>query len=215
MQQTTEVRQYFTDRAGLFDALYEDTGVLQRGFNQVFRRPMFQRYVYTLAALEKIEGRRMLDVGCGAGRYATELATHGAEVVGVDFSDEMLAMARQRAEQAGVADRAQFISDDFVDWVGSTEQRFDVSFAMGVLDYVDDAPGFIRAMASVSDHVIASFPRPTPVRMPLRKLRYWLRDCPVYFYWKREVEAMFRDAGLPNVEIKRLGFGGFWAHGMR
>lgn len=39
----------------------------------------------------------VLDVGCGTGRVAIELARHGIEVVGVDLDDDMLAVARRKA----------------------------------------------------------------------------------------------------------------------
>ncbi len=215
MQRTADVRTYFTDRAQLFDTLYEEEGIGGQVFNKIFRRPMFTRYVYTLEALGNLEGRKILDVGCGSGRYAIELARAGAEVVGVDFSEEMLKMARTRAADAGVEDKTTFINGDFTTWSREADTRFDASYAMGVLDYIDDAPAFIRMMASVSDEVIASFPPPTPVRMPLRKLRYWARNCPVHFYWQSEIKRMFHDAGLRNVTIRRLGVSGFWVQGKR
>jgi SAM-dependent methyltransferase len=215
MQQTEKVQTYFTDRARLFDALYEEDDAASRAFNRVFRRPMFQRYVFTLEGLGRLDGRRILDVGCGSGRYSVELAMAGAEVLGIDFSEEMLLMANERAAEAEVSDRVEFLAGDFIDWAEKDNERYDVAFAMGVLDYVDDAPAFIRMMASSADEVIASFPSPTPVRMPLRKLRYKVRGCPVYFYWKGEIERMFKDAGLRNLDIRRLGFGGYWVHGKR
>jgi 2-polyprenyl-3-methyl-5-hydroxy-6-metoxy-1,4-benzoquinol methylase len=215
MQRTEDVRTYFTDRARLFDALYDEDASVSRGFNRVFRRPMFTRYIYTLGALGDLEGRRILDVGCGSGRYSVELARQGAQVVGVDFSEEMLTMARERAEGAEVTDRTTFISGDFTTWAPETDERFDAAFAMGVLDYVDDATRFLEMMADISDEVIASFPTPTPVRMPLRKLRYSLRKCPVYFYWRKEIERIYRDAGMADIEVRRLGFSGYWARGRR
>lgn len=47
--------------------------------------------------------RRILDVGCGTGRHAIELARRGYSVVGVDLSDAQLARARDKAAAAGVA----------------------------------------------------------------------------------------------------------------
>jgi 2-polyprenyl-3-methyl-5-hydroxy-6-metoxy-1,4-benzoquinol methylase len=215
MQQTAQVQTYFTDRARLFDALYEEDGWARRSFNQIFRRPMFTRYMLTLGALRQVQGRRLLDVGCGAGRYAIELAGRGAQVTGIDFSDEMLTMAKVRASEAELEGSADFVSADFIDWASHTDARFDTAIAMGVLDYVEDAESFVAMMAQRADEVIISFPSPTPVRMPLRKLRYASRGCPVYFYRRARIEAIYRNAGLHQIDIRRLGFGGYWVHGRR
>lgn len=45
------------------------------------------------ASLEPLRGRRVLDLGCGKGRFARRLAEGGAEVVGIDLSAAMLAEA--------------------------------------------------------------------------------------------------------------------------
>lgn len=51
------------------------------------------------------KGIKILDIGCGTGRHAIELATRGYQVNGVDLSDSMLQKARQNAKQQ----RAQVI----------------------------------------------------------------------------------------------------------
>ncbi len=53
--------------------------------------------------LAPLAGRAVLDVGTGTGRAAIALARRGASVTGVDASPEMLAVARRRAAEAGVA----------------------------------------------------------------------------------------------------------------
>jgi SAM-dependent methyltransferase len=53
--------------------------------------------------LAPLRDRRILDVGTGTGRAAIALARHGAIVTGVDASDEMLAVAKRRAAEAGVS----------------------------------------------------------------------------------------------------------------
>ena len=47
-------------------------------------------------------GRRLLDVGCGAGREAVGFARAGLSVVGIDLAPAMIALARERARAAGV-----------------------------------------------------------------------------------------------------------------
>ena len=56
-------------------------------------------HVDFLALLPSVQGRRVLDLGCGAGQLALHLATAGAaEVIGIDLSERMLKLAR--AERA-------------------------------------------------------------------------------------------------------------------
>jgi len=52
--------------------------------------------------LELGPSARVLDVGCGPGRHAIELARRGFEVVGVDLSPSLIEAARERAGAAGV-----------------------------------------------------------------------------------------------------------------
>ena len=53
-------------------------------------------------ALELTPGARVLDVACGLGYHAIELARHGYEVTGLDWSEQYLAVARRDAQEAGV-----------------------------------------------------------------------------------------------------------------
>ncbi len=53
-----------------------------------------RRLAGLLGALEPIAGRRILDIGCGKGRFARALHARGAAVIGLDISPAMLASAR-------------------------------------------------------------------------------------------------------------------------
>jgi cyclopropane fatty-acyl-phospholipid synthase-like methyltransferase len=57
---------------------------------------------FLIEALGLRPGSTVLDVGCGTGRHAVELARRGYRVTGVDLSAGMLAQARKRALAAGV-----------------------------------------------------------------------------------------------------------------
>lgn len=57
---------------------------------------------FMLEVFELPEGAAILDIGCGTGRHAIELARRGYRVTAVDFSPAMLAEARKKAEAAGV-----------------------------------------------------------------------------------------------------------------
>lgn len=76
--------------------------------------------VQFLVDVMKLEpGMRLLDVGCGTGRHAVELASLGLKVTGVDFSSGMLDQARQKADDRGVD--VEWVNADVTQWarVGS------------------------------------------------------------------------------------------------
>ena len=50
--------------------------------------------IATIRELVELDGRRVVDVGCGDGRISFELARHGADVLGVDPDEESVAQAR-------------------------------------------------------------------------------------------------------------------------
>jgi cyclopropane-fatty-acyl-phospholipid synthase len=80
------------------------------------------------------EGDRVLDVGCGWGAFPLWAATkHGASVVGITLSPPQAEKARQRAEQAGVADRVEIRVMDYRDLAG---ERFDAIASIGMVEHV-------------------------------------------------------------------------------
>lgn len=91
-------------------------------------------------ALDLYPGDSFLDVGCGPGYLTCEVAETVGEdghVVGLDLSERLLEVARERAHQTGVADRAEFHRADAVDLVAG-DASFDAAAAVQVLEYVPD-----------------------------------------------------------------------------
>lgn len=86
-------------------------------------------------------GTRVLDVGCGVGRWSRMLAAKGAIVTGVDLSPTMIAQAKQRAVADGVADRCQFRVQDLSHL--EVDGQFDVVLGVTVLQHILD-PGLLR-----------------------------------------------------------------------
>jgi phosphoethanolamine N-methyltransferase len=55
------------------------------------------------------DGKRILDIGCGIGGPAFEMArTHGAEVVGIDLEEPLIARANRATARLGLGDRCSF-----------------------------------------------------------------------------------------------------------
>ena len=96
----------------------------------------------TMELLGDVRGLRVLDLGCGEGGYARELARRSATVIGVDGSPRLVEVARERAAAAGL--NVDFICANASRLDGLADATFDtVLAAMSLMD-VEDYP---RAVA--------------------------------------------------------------------
>ena len=94
-------------------------------------------------------GRRAVDLGCGSGRTALELASTFDEVVGVDLSEPLLALARRNADDAGRTN-VSFVPHDLATFRsgGPGSEGFDLVFSSTALHHVEDLDA---ALASIRD----------------------------------------------------------------
>ena len=81
---------------------------------------------------EDLAGWSCLDIGCNAGFYSLELASRGADVLGIDVDERYLRQARWAAGQFGLTDRVRFERMQVYDLVRRPE-RFELILFMGVL----------------------------------------------------------------------------------
>jgi cyclopropane-fatty-acyl-phospholipid synthase len=79
-------------------------------------------------------GARVLDVGCGWGSFAIHVAReHGASVTGITLSENQAALARERVEEAGVADQVDIRVMDYRELGG---ERYDAISSIGMVEHV-------------------------------------------------------------------------------
>ena len=106
---------FFHQYANDFDAIYgNQNGLFDSVINRLFRKSMRLRFEKSIEGCDPIEGKSVLDVGCGPGHYSITLAQRGAaRVVGIDFADGMLQLASDHAKKVGVGDRCKFMVADF------------------------------------------------------------------------------------------------------
>jgi ubiquinone/menaquinone biosynthesis C-methylase UbiE len=93
-------------------------------------------------------GGRALDLGCGTGVVTLALARRGLEVVGVDHSAEMLAIAERKAEEAGFANRCTFETAD-VRALRFADDEFDCVTCQGLLHHLEQVDPCLRELARV------------------------------------------------------------------
>jgi demethylmenaquinone methyltransferase / 2-methoxy-6-polyprenyl-1,4-benzoquinol methylase len=104
---------------------------------------------FLVSRIEAGPGDRVLDVACGTGAVAIELAhRHGCRVVGVDQSPEMLAEGRRRVEAAGLGGRVE-LRDGRAEDLPFDDAEFDGLTFTYLLRYVDDPAAAMRELARV------------------------------------------------------------------
>lgn len=101
--------------------------------------------------LDVTPGMRVLDVGCGVGRWSRLLAARGANVIGMDLSPTMIAQAQQRAIQDGVAERCTFLVQDLAQL--DAGERFDLILGVTVLQHILDPAALRTAVQRIADHL--------------------------------------------------------------
>lgn len=101
---------------------------------------------------EDLQGRRILDAGCGTGALATILAQRGAEVVAIDVSPALIGIAQERFAAQETAGRVTFQVGDMLD---SQLGEFDHIVAMDSLIHyqTDDV---VQSLAALAPRIRAS-----------------------------------------------------------
>ena len=99
-------------------------------------------------------GTRVLDVGCGVGRWSRMLAARGGEISGIDLSPTMIQIARRRAAAAGLAGRCRFMVQDLAEL--ELDERFDLVLAVTVLQHILEPARLRSAVQRMSAHLAAN-----------------------------------------------------------
>jgi len=148
-------------------------------------------------------GERVLDLGCGAGRFVAALRDAGADPVGVELADAALARARRNVPGADLRLVAADGSHGEVDLVWCSE----------VLEHVPDTLGFLteirrvlrpggRLLVTVPDH--GRFKR-TLLALAHYDAHYDPLGDHVRFYTRRSLTRALLGTGFDDVALSRLG----------
>ena len=86
--------------------------------------------------LQPVADERILDLGCGTGKLANDIAGFGATVTGIDASAEMIAKARAAYPSI------EFFVKDATDF--SFEEKFDAVFSNATLHWITDQPSTLK-----------------------------------------------------------------------
>ncbi|BEI33081.1 bifunctional 2-polyprenyl-6-hydroxyphenol methylase/3-demethylubiquinol 3-O-methyltransferase UbiG [Polynucleobacter sp. HIN5] len=100
-----------------------------------------------IESITNLEGKRVLDVGCGGGILAESLSKAGATVTGIDLSTKALKVAELHQLESGTTVRYRSISAE--DLAKEEPQSYDVVTCMEMLEHVPDPASIVRACANL------------------------------------------------------------------
>ena len=121
------------------DTFFENFKTLRSkeiNFNDCIETPIL------LSMLPDINGKSVLDVGCGMGQHAKQYADMGAKsVLGIDLSEKMLAHARVHFSAPNITYQRLALED-----IDTLDRQFDLITSSLAFDYAEDLPALMKSI---------------------------------------------------------------------
>ena len=141
-----DVRDYWNRHIHDLDITTHPVG--SRGFFDDLDQYHFEKlhHLLRLVDFDAYHGKRVLDVGCGAGTDLVRFARGGAAVTGVDVSASAIALARENFAQQGLHADLREANGEHLPFDNDT---FDLVYAHGVIQYTPDAAAVVSECGRV------------------------------------------------------------------
>lgn len=168
-----------------------------------------------IQSITNLQGKRILDVGCGGGILAESLSKAGATVTGIDLSSKALKVAELHQLESGTSVRYLAISAE--DLAKEESQSYDVVTCMEMLEHVPDPSSVVQACAKLckpGGHIFFSTlnRNPKSYLFAIIGAEYILQLLPkgTHQYEKfikpSELAQFTRTAGLEVIELKGMTY---------
>lgn len=177
--------------------------------------PVRLDYIDGIAGLN---GKRVLDVGCGGGILSESMATRGARVTGIDLAEKPLKVAELHLIESGA--EVEYLHIAAEDLARERAGAYDVVTCMEMLEHVPDPGATVAACASLvkpGGHVFFSTinRNPKAYLMAVVGAEYVLRLLPrgthdyARFIKPSELASMCRSAGLDVADVTGMSYSPF------
>jgi ubiquinone/menaquinone biosynthesis C-methylase UbiE len=179
--------------------------------------PLFEKFSFEALRLAEVrEGQQIVDVATGPGTLAFAAAKLGARVAALDFSPEMIARLRERAQREGVTVIEPVVGDGMA--LPFDSDKFDAAFSMfGLFFFSDRAAGFrelLRVLRPGRRAVVGSwrpFDEMPLLRITFESMREALPGLPfgqnkAPLGLEEEMRSEMTDAGFRDVEVQCAQF---------
>lgn len=184
-------------------------------------RYAFEPFIHSIAQFTRHRGKRVLEIGVGAGTDHLQFARAGADLCGVDLTDAAIETTRQRLAMYGLTSNLQRIDAETLPF---TDGTFDVVYSWGVIHHADHPEAILREVFRVlkpGGRFIGMFYRSRSltvarvwIKYALLKGKPWIQPRKAVFdhvesvgtkcYTDRELDTMFSGVGFRDLEITPL-----------
>ncbi len=141
-----EIRQYWNSHIHDLEVVRHEVGTL--GFFDDLDEYRFDklRYLPHVVNFDGFAGKRLLEVGCGAGVDLVRFARGGALVTGIDLAEQSIALTKKNFALRGLSGEFLVMNGEAMEFA---DNSFDVVYAHGVLQYTADPAKMIREIHRV------------------------------------------------------------------
>ena len=162
-----------------------------------------------------LQGRKVVDIGCGGGLLSEGMAARGAEVTGIDLAEQSLDVARLHLHESGLEVDYRHISAE--DFAAQNPADFDVVTCLEMLEHVPDPQSIVQAAATLlkpgGTLVLSTLNRhPKAFLLAIVGAEYLLKMLPrgtheyARFIKPSELAQAARNAGLRVTDVSGMSY---------
>jgi len=177
--------------------------------------PLRLNYIDKIAGLN---GKQVLDVGCGGGILSESMARRGATVTGIDLGDKPLNVAKLHAKESQLD--VEYLKISAEEMAAAHPQTYDIVTCMEMLEHVPDPASTIKACAQLVKPGGSVFfstinRNPKSYLFAIIGAEYLLKLLPkgthdyAQFIRPSEMESWTRHAGLKMQELRGMTYNPF------
>ncbi|WP_298973512.1 bifunctional 2-polyprenyl-6-hydroxyphenol methylase/3-demethylubiquinol 3-O-methyltransferase UbiG [uncultured Psychrobacter sp.] len=132
------------DKTGAFATLHEINPLRLNWITENVERG-YQSADTNKTAADRLQGKKILDIGCGGGILSESMARRGADVTGIDLGTENLKAATLHAQQSGLEETLRYQHIAVETLAAQMPAQFDVVTCMEMLEHVPDPSAIVQA----------------------------------------------------------------------
>ncbi len=197
-----DVSSFFDGYAEDFSSIYLEDTKKRSPFNKLmdklYRHDIVDRFQRTVKETQKSEIQTVLDIGCGPGHFVIKFLEQGKKVTALDIAPSMLEITKQRVLSKYPDSDVKYILDDYS--AHHFDEQFDAACVMGFFDYVEDPVSVLKKLLKdIKKEIYISIPGNKGFLAFQRKIRYKLRNCPLYLYSESDLKNYLDAAGCLDI----------------